>query len=198
MNISEVLRYLGYGKNPPDDRTMELIKICINEVEAAAECKSVCRRFNVYISGDDISIGGLHVKSNALASNLRGCDEVILFAATLSVGVDRILNRNIRLDMAKAAVIQAVAATAIEEYCDSCQQKIEEEVREEGYYVRPRFSPGYGDFSLEVQKTFLEMTDATKLIGITLTDGGIMIPEKSVTAVMGLTKNDKRGQSWEF
>lgn len=116
MNISEVLRYLGYGKNPPDDRTMELIEICINEVEAAADCKSVCRRFNVYISGDDITIGGLHVKSNALASNLRGCDEVILFAATLSVGVDRILNRNIRLDMAKAAVIQAVAATAIEEY----------------------------------------------------------------------------------
>ena len=71
--------------------------------------------------------------------------------------------------------------------------ELEEEVRGEGYYVRPRFSPGYGDFSLEVQSAFLEMTDATKLIGITLTDGGIMVPEKSVTAVIGLTKTDKRG-----
>lgn len=193
MNISEILRYLGYGKNTPDERTMELIDICINEVEAAADYKSVCRRFNVHISGDDIRIGNLQVKSGALAANLRGCDEVILMAATLSVGVDRILNRNIKLDMAKAAVIQAVAATAIEEYCDRCQREIEEEVRGEGYYVRPRFSPGYGDFSLEVQSAFLEMTDATKLIGITLTDGGIMVPEKSVTAVIGLTKTDKRG-----
>ena len=193
MNISEILRYLGYGKNHPDETTEELIEICIKEVEAAADCKSVCRRFNVHISGDDIFIENLHVRSNSLARNLKDCEEVILFAATLSVGVDRILNKNIKLNMAKAAVMQAVAATAIEEYCDKCQREIEEQVIEEGLFVRPRFSPGYGDFSLEVQQAFLDMIGAGKNIGITLTEGGLMVPEKSVTAVMGLTKYDKRG-----
>lgn len=59
-------------------------------------------------------------------------------------------------------------------------------------YVRPRFSPGYGDFALSHQEKFLNAINATKLIGITLSEGGIMIPEKSVSAIMGLSKIDTK------
>ena len=43
----EVIRYLGYGQNIPDDKVMELINNCIKEVEAAAKPKNVYRRFDV-------------------------------------------------------------------------------------------------------------------------------------------------------
>ena len=50
----EVIRYLGYGQNIPDDKVMELINNCIKEVEAAAKPKNVYRRFDVFISEDDV------------------------------------------------------------------------------------------------------------------------------------------------
>lgn len=193
INQKEIIRYLGYGRNIPDDRIMELIQICVHEVEAAAEPKSIHRRFNVSITDDDfIEAAGISMHSKNLAKNLRGCEEVIFFAATLGVGVDRLLSKYIKLDMAKAAVIQATAAAMIEDFCNKKQREIEHAVVEEGLYVRPRFSPGYGDLSLEVQPVFLQIINAGKLIGITLSEGGIMIPEKSVSAIMGLSRVNQK------
>lgn len=194
MYIREVLRYLGYGMNVPDDRVMNIIEECISEVKAAAEPKNVCRRFNIRISGDDIYAEDTYFKSHALAVNLKGCKEAFFMAVTLGIGVDRLLNRNLRLDMTRAAIIQAVAAAEIEEYCDACQLNIEKEVSAAGLHVRPRFSPGFGDFGLEVQQIFLDITGGGKKLGISLTDGGIMIPEKSVTAVIGLTDDIKEAR----
>ena len=66
----------------------------------------------------------------------------------------------------------------IEDYCNQCQKKIEEQAAAEGFYVRSRYSPGYGDLSLTYQAEFLRVLEATKKIGIVLSEGGVMIPEK--------------------
>lgn len=189
INKNEIIRYLGYGKNIPDSNVLSLIDICIKEVEAAAEPKSIHRRFSLTLTEDNhIIAAGLDFFSKNLSRNLKGCDEVIFFAATLGTNVDRLLGKYLKLDMAKAAIVQATAAAYIEDYCNACQREIEKSVAKEGYFVRPRFSPGYGDLELGIQKDFLATINATKFIGITLSDGGIMIPEKSVSAIMGLSK----------
>ena len=54
-------------------------------------------------------------------------------------------------------------------------------------YLRPRFSPGYGDFSILYQKDVLRMLDAPKKIGLTMTDGYMLTPTKSVTAIIGIS-----------
>lgn len=189
----EIFRYLGYGRNIPDDRVKGLIDICVREVEAAAEPKSIHRRFAVSVTEDDyIEAAGLRMHSKNLSKNLRGCEEVVFFAATLGIGVDRLLAKYIRLDMTKAAVVQAVAAAMIEDYCNEKQREIEADVLKDGFFVRPRFSPGYGDLDLRIQPDFLQVLNAGKNIGITLSEGGIMIPEKSVSAIMGLSRVNER------
>ena len=75
----------------------------------------------------------------------------------------------------------------IEAYCDACQKELSTEAAKEGLYLRSRFSPGYGDFSLDYQKELLILLDAPKRIGLTVTDSMMLTPTKSVTAVMGLT-----------
>ena len=87
-------------------------------------------------------------------------------------------------DMAKAVVLQACAAAMLEEYLDERQDQIAEELLKEGKYLRPRFSPGYGDFSIEHQG---QMLDAPKKIGLTMTEGNMLTPIKSVTAVIGVS-----------
>lgn len=54
--------------------------------------------------------------------------------------------------------------------------------------MRPRFSPGYGDFPLECQQGIAAALELSKRIGVMLTDRLMMTPSKSVTAVMGLSQ----------
>ena len=49
-----------------------------------------------------------------------------------------------------------------------------------------RFSPGYGDLPIEVQKDFLPLLDAERRLGITLSESCLMAPSKSVTAIIGV------------
>ena len=193
ININEIIRYLGYGKSKPDERTMNLIRECIFALKDAVNPKSTYRRFGLNISDDGvIEAGGLSFKSENLVKNLNGCHEVIFFAATLGNGADMLMNRYSRLQISKAAILQATAAAMIEEYCNECQLIIQKELEKEKCYLRPRFSPGYGDFALEIQREFLDILNASKTVGIVLSDGGVMIPEKSVTAVMGISRTNSR------
>ncbi|NLC44698.1 MAG: Vitamin B12 dependent methionine synthase activation subunit, partial [Clostridiales bacterium] len=57
-----------------------------------------------------------------------------------------------------------------------------------GSFLRPRFSPGYGDLPLEIQGPLLESLDAKQLIGVTLTNAYLMLPQKSVSAFVGIGK----------
>lgn len=183
----EVIRYLGGKGLALTEEMQALIDTCMREVEAAAEPKSVMRRFSLGLEADVISAGGLSMTSKSLARNLKDCEEVVFFAATLGSGVDRLLQKYLKLQVSKAVVVQAAAAAAIEAYCNQCQKKLEEAVAAEGLFVRPRYSPGYGDLPLTVQRSFLDVLQAGKTTGIVLTDGDIMLPEKSVTAIMGLS-----------
>ena len=58
----------------------------------------------------------------------------------------------------------------------------------EGKNCKPRFSPGYGDLSITIQKDFLQALNADKTVGLSLSEGNLMIPEKSVTAFIGVSK----------
>lgn len=186
IDKKEVIRYLGYKGHVPTAEILDLIEVCIKEVQAAAEPKYVARRFPAQISGEQILAGGISMQSKHLARHLAGCKEVVFFAATLGTGVDRLLHKYMKLQVSKAVVVQAAAAALIEAYCDQCQKELEEACQKENLSVRPRFSPGYGDFSLTIQAEFLQVLQAQKTAGILLTDGDVMLPEKSVTAIIGL------------
>ena len=84
--------------------------------------------------------------------------------------------------------MQAAAAAMVEAYCNELNAMWKKEYLEKGLYLRPRFSPGYGDFPLSVQKQILDGLEAGKRIGITLTEGYLMMPSKSVTAVIGVSR----------
>ena len=187
INRAEIIRYLGYGRQVPDVDILALIETCVQEVEAAAEPKSVMRRFPVVVSEDRVQAAGLTFHSRQLARNLQDCKEVVFMAATLGLGVDRLLQKYLKLQVSKAVVVQATAAAAMEAYCNQCQKELEARCAEEGLFVRPRYSPGYGDLALGVQESFLQVLKASKAVGIVLTEGDIMLPEKSVTAIMGLS-----------
>ena len=188
INEREVARYLSYRGAEPDETVHGLIRSCIAEVNEAAVPKTIHQRFPLaYSEETGFQVASLRFTSESLRRNLSGCDEVFLFAATLGIAVDTLIRRTAMLDAAKGLVMQAAAAAAIESVCDEENAKLRQEVEAEGLYLRPRFSPGYGDLSLECQQGFIRILKTQKNIGLTLTDSGLMVPIKSVTALIGIS-----------
>ena len=145
----EAIRYLGYGKHAVDDKTLAMVEDSFRNLEDIAGRRSIYRIFDLQQTADDrFTIGRVEIQSRSLGRNLKGCRKIILFGATLGTAVDRMLARLSLTDMAKAVVMQACAAALLEEYCDACQADIAAQVSAEGLYLRPRFSPGYGDFDI--------------------------------------------------
>ncbi len=184
----EAIRYLGYGTHAVDDQTLALIRDAYKELDEAVRPRIVYRIFDLRLLGDNcIMIADLEVQSRDLAHNLKGCSETILLGATLGIETDLLMERYSVTDMARAVVLQACASALLEEYIDDWQEAMSKEMGEKGLYLRPRFSPGYGDFSIRYQKDILGMLDAAKKIGLTLTEGSMLTPTKSVTAAIGLS-----------
>lgn len=184
-NIDEILRYLGIKGNK-NEEIEELILSCVKELEKTASPKSLYDICDVKTEGDIVYISSLKVESRDLARNLETCDKAVLFAATLGFETDRLIEKYALIDVARAAVLQACAAEMIERYIDSCEEEIKKQV--DSYYLIPRYSPGYGDFSIKYQSEFLDLFNAKKILGITLTQTGFMLPAKTVTAIIGLSK----------
>ena len=189
MNTKEILRYLGYGRHEAKEQVLVLIEACVRELERAAVPKSIYKEYPLSFYGEEgIDCCAFQTCSKALKKNLKDCQSVLLFGATLGTGVDLLLHRYNRLQMSKAVVLQTAAAAMLEDYCDQMNEELEKKYEEKGLYLRPRFSPGYGDFSLECQPALLGCLEAGKRIGITLTDSLLMAPSKSVTAVIGISR----------
>lgn len=132
--------------------------------------------------------------SEKLRQNLQGCDKVVLFAATIGSGIDRLIRRYERTKPQLALMLQGLGAERVESLCDAFNQEVEEAATsiqntedDSGTVTsKRRFSPGYGDLSIEVQKDFLALLEAEKRLGITLSDSFLMAPSKSVTAIIGI------------
>lgn len=187
--IKEAVRYLGYGNHAVDEQTLALVEDSFDELDRAAERRIIYRIFDL-VRGEQgsLTLGKMNIVSENLYKNLRDCKEALLLGATLGIGVDLLLKRYSLTDMSRAVVLQAAAAAMLEEYLDECQKKLGAELEAEGKYLRPRFSPGYGDFDIRHQDMILRMLHADKSIGLTMTDSFMLTPTKSVTAVIGISR----------
>lgn len=187
---SEVLRYLGYRGAQPDEMVEQNLDRCITELQSAAAPKSVFQAFELsHLAEGTMKTGGVLIRSKNLARTLKGCTSVYLMAATLGVAVDRLITRASAVRISDAVLYQAAAAAMIEAYCDEVNDTLREEAERVGLYCRPRFSPGYGDFRIEHQRDISRLLDTPRKIGLTVTESCLLVPIKSVTAVIGLSNS---------
>ena len=194
LNIDkkETYRYLGYhfgGEVPLNDELEKMVdeltkKIkevitprCAYEIYGFETDGNVCR-----LLGNGTADEILRIESRKLSAHLKDCKQAILFAATIGPGADTMIRRYSRSSSLKPAILQAVGAAAIEAYAD----EVTEQIKETFPHLRMRFSPGYGDFSLEHQKDFFRLLSLERNLGISLNPALLMTPTKSITAVIGV------------
>lgn len=188
----EIFRYLGYKNGArPEGGTLRMIERAEADIRAAAEPRHAKRYFALsFLDKGAVEIDGIRIESAALRRNLEGCEGAWLFAATLGAGVDRLISRLTALGrMSEALAAQAAAAAFIEDYCDEVNDALRDEAAQ-GMKLRPRFSPGYGDFSIEHQRDIARELDTARRLGLTVTESLMLAPMKSVTAVIGVSRRE--------
>ena len=197
-DFKEVARYLGYRRAaPPEADVSDLMEKAASEMQAVMKSQAVFEIFDLAVDEPSSAVGSsssntvtlqfadVTLQSRDLGRNLSGCSQVALLAATIGPQVDALIRRHSSLDPVYASILQATGAMFIEELVDLVNSEIKKIAAEQGLKTKPRYSPGYGDVPLQVQKDFFRLLPCTR-IGLTLMDTLIMAPEKSVTAFVGL------------
>lgn len=183
IDRKEVFRYMGERGNEPSAEILTEVERACSRMESLAQPHYVYKLFSPEFEENSVIIGGKRFTSNALSKHLRGAEKVAVLAGTLGTGSDLAIRESAVLGTVNIAAAQAAGAAMLEQVLDEVCTVIEKEC---GLFPMQRFSAGYGDFPLEYQEDILSLCDATKRIGITLTDNMMMIPTKSVTAFVGL------------
>lgn len=186
FNVKEILRYSGC--KDADRSVLSLVEECISEIKGKLSYKVCCRKFEIKRTEKGLDLGFAVTDSKGLEKNLEGCGEIILFAATVGLEIDRIIAKYNRISPSKAVIFQAIGAERAEALCDLFNDEIKDEAKRNGKETRPRFSPGYGDLPLSLQTDIFRVLDCPRKIGVTLNESLLMSPSKSVTAIIGITK----------
>ena len=197
FNKKEALRY--YRANPEDAVAEAVIDAAYKKLKSELQPRYTVKRFGcrIGIERNDSSPSlvlldnGTVFHSKALARYVGEATELFLFGATLGSRVDSALRRMALTSVAEAGAGQAVAAALIETYCDDCCAELQKQLPE-GKKMKWRFSPGYGDWSLEEQRILFPVLDCAHTIGLTLTESCMMAPVKSVTAVVAIADAPER------
>ena len=183
----EILRYMGCKESSPDAEA--LIDRGLAECYDKLSYKVAYSFFPVREVDDGIDLGFARSGSRDLIKALDGCDSIILFAATLGLEIDRAINKYGRISPSLAVCLQAIGAERIESLCDAFCEMMKAQHRGLSKVLMPRFSAGYGDIPLSLQKDIFRALCCEKNLGLTLNDSLLMSPTKSVTAMIGIKTN---------
>ncbi|MBR4780670.1 MAG: Vitamin B12 dependent methionine synthase activation subunit [Lachnospiraceae bacterium] len=193
LNIDrkETFRYLGYhfGGSVPDDPELDkMVTELEKKLKEAVTPRCAYEIYALEVKDDSCVLSSdkqvLMINSARLSAHIRGCKNAILFAATLGPGADMLIRRYTGRSTIKPAILQAVGAAAIEAFADEVTDIIRS--NPDTSDLKMRFSPGYGDFSLEYQNDFFSLLSLEKNLGMSLNSALLMSPSKSITAVIGV------------
>lgn len=187
INIDEAIRYMGYRGFTPAEREMALIKDCEKQLREYIEPAWIYRAFPIEQTEDGILLKGtsLILGGSDIRGHLEGCGSCVLFCATAGSKADELIRLKEKEDMIQGYITDCLASAAVEGVCDALEAELADKLPDK--HLTWRFSPGYGDLPLDIQPKILAVLEAGKRAGVSCTESLLMIPRKTVTAVVGIS-----------
>lgn len=185
----EVFRYLGYkaDRSRLSGNIERKIYQMIDEYRPLIKCKGIYKTFpvhkdhkTIYFDNTDYSI-----PIHALTEKFAKATQITIMAITLGQELDDKISELFAQDeYTQAVVLDAIGSDAVEQGADHLNEMLRQEAYQHDFQLTQRFSPGYGRWPVENQKFLLELVEGNQ-IGISLTEGFMLIPQKTITAVIG-------------
>ena len=184
LDRAEALRYLAIAR--PDAGSLEALEPVAAALEEALTPRFTFAAFPVRHTpeGEALLGSGLVLPGKMAKTMLRECSDAVLLLCTLGAGFDSRLRAVTARDMAQAAMLDACGSAYVEAGCFDAEKAIA--ARFPGKFLTDRFSPGYGDLPLALQPKLCAALDSQRRLGVTVTESLLMVPMKTVSAVIGL------------
>ena len=202
LNREEILRYMGYRDSGLTERIEKLLDRCERETLEIIQPKYIYRKFPIEILEDRILVSGtpLVLLGKDIREHLKNCKAIYLMGVTAGTLLDKRIRRYMVTEPDVGLVMDSCGIQAVEQIADMAEKEMEQLAEAQGCHLTWRFSPGYGDLPLETQRELVEVLDTHRKIGVSLTDSCLMMPSKSVTAIVGLsdTKRDERANKCDY
>lgn len=185
VNVDEALRYLGV-KSDPDGAVRARLTALAETLRDAIRPRYALRVYAVRSAeqGARLEGSGVTLPGRLAATMLRDCEQAALLVCTLGAAFDAKVRSAQARDMAEAVMLDALGSAWVESGCDEAEKLLAARFPEK--FLTDRFSPGYGDLPLTVQPDILAATDAGRQLGVQATESCLMLPQKTVTAVIGI------------
>jgi hypothetical protein len=134
----------------------------------------------------------LTLQGTNVQHHLAGAVQIALLAVTIGSALEEDVTHLFSANAYTAALLlDAAGTTAVEQATDAVCRIIRHQAATAGLTTNERFSPGYGDWDISVQQEILELSYGSQL-GLMLTAADMLVPRKSVTAVIGLYPEQNR------
>jgi len=120
-----------------------------------------------------------HLKNEAVPSVFKGAKKITVFVSTLGKKLDEVIEERSKIDLFESYILDAWGSEAVEKLNESFDKKL----REQFGRGTMRFSPGYGDIDIRLNKYFVK-----ELLGvdeIDVLESGILVPRKSTVCMIG-------------
>ena len=193
IDFKEVLKELGF-KQVSTILTSQMEKMIKEEIEKAnglINPKADFISFNLTSVTEDTIItdcDALTFNTKYLAKHLIGCSKASLFVCTIGSRLEESIKGYFTEgEQTRAYIMNGIGSAAVEEVANYVNQLIIKEAEKEGFETVKRFSPGYGDWNLLDQKAIFDVLNPSS-IGVALSERCFMMPEKSVSAIVGWKK----------
>ena len=189
----KALRCLGYAGQVLDTELADRFEEAAQACERTLAPRSVWRLFSLDGVADrpaGVWLEGVKepLEGDDITAHLRGASGVVLMACTLGSAYEQEYRRRAALSPTDGLLFAAAASALVDAGADVVEGQIARFAEEQGLLINRRYSPGYGDFPLAMQKVVLGALDAPRRIGLTVTADCVLIPTKSITAVIGMFK----------
>ena len=193
IDSQEVLQSIGYtnGCEPPV-RMTSLVNDYLENISdfIAPSYSSVIRNVEIALGSSVVIEGSIIFQSEAIARLLKHCEKVAVFALTIGNLFEEMVGQLAEDGLiVQATVLDAIGSAATEKVADVVQERIGEVAKAQGLCISRRFSPGYCDWEVAQQEmVFRAMRGDTA--GVHLTEGFLMLPQKSISGIIGIGPHD--------
>ena len=133
--------------------------------------------------------GGKKITSPLVARHLAGAEQIVLVVCTIGPQLENMTSSWMEKDPVLGLALDGLGNAAVEKVAQQVCARLADQAHAEGQQASTPLSPGEPDWPVEVgQPQLFALLDPSKA-GITLTSGGMMVPKKSISFVVGIGPN---------
>jgi hypothetical protein len=195
LTASQIEKVLGYTDKKPEVLFSDLIGKSLDKAEELCIIKAEYMIFDNVIFNDidkTVSVNSLTFDIKKIVyGQLKKAESAVLFLCTAGEEIGKISRKAMKSgDLLEGYIYDVVGSEIVESAADLMQNHLEKAMASEGRKITNRFSPGYCGWDVtEQHKLFQLMPD--NYCGIRLTTSALMVPEKSISGMIGIGKNVK-------